>query len=33
VQITLEWTVEQVDTLDQLVDLGDIALHAFREIG
>ncbi len=33
VQITLGWTVEKVDTLDQLVALGQIAVHASREMG
>jgi hypothetical protein len=30
VQVTLEWTVEKIDTLDQLVGLGKIAVHVSR---
>jgi len=30
VQIRLDWTVEKIDTLDQLVNLGNIAVHASR---
>ncbi|MCF7733834.1 MAG: hypothetical protein K9N23_19260 [Akkermansiaceae bacterium] len=30
VQVTLGWTVENIDTLDQLVGLGEIAVHASR---
>ncbi len=33
VQITLGWTVEKVDTLDQLVALGQLAVRASREMG
>lgn len=32
VQIRLAWTVENIDTLDQLVNLGKIAVHASRNI-
>jgi len=32
VQIKLVWTVENIDTLDQLVELGKIAVHASRNV-